>query len=398
MTLICGENRIGTDTMKPGKTLLNDCLKHLNVLPNIQASIDTKALTIAGVNADGILTIHSHQQSVQYIYKTQPFVTSTIAELAISYCKYLEEKTGQKVILFVRYLANAVIDRFLQHNIEFIDTAGNIYLHSPAIYILIRGQRPPTTKISSSNITATTLKIIYSFLQSPHILQSNYQEIAKVSGVAPSTVSRTIQDLYELGYLQRQRDGNYRIINYMKLLERWEMGYAESLRAKLILGIFTPGGGRSFAETTENIIQIAKESNFLIGGELGAAIATSYLRPQSATLHLPNDDSKTLGILKLKIIGIAAKMKLKPSPEGEIILIQQFGINNGWTNYLKNPDRNTNIDFYGEILTDPLLIHAELLLTADERLRETADRIYHQYIEPRGNIFGEKKILKGRRH
>ena len=384
--------------MKPEITLLNDCLKHLKVLPNIEASIDTKALTIAGVNADGILTINTHQQSVQYIYKTQLFVTNTIAELAISYCKYLEEKTGQKVILFVRYLSNAVIDRFLKHNIEFIDTAGNIYLNSPATYILIRGQRPPTTKILSSNITATTLKIIYSFLQSPHILQSNYQEIAKVSGVAPSTVSRTIQDLYELGYLQRQRDGNYRIFNYIKLLERWQMGYAESLRAKLILGSFTPGGGRSFAEITENIIQIAKEGSFLIGGELGAAIATSYLRPQSATLHLLNDDSKTSGRLKLKVIGIAAKIKLKPSPEGEIMLIQQFGINNGCTNYLENPDRNTNIDFYGEILADPLLIHAELLLTADERLRETANRIYHQYIEPRGNIFEEKKILKGRRN
>jgi len=384
--------------MKKDKLLLDECLKHLNALPNIQASFDTKSLTIAGVNADGILTIHSHQQSVQYIYKTQLFVTTTIAELAISYCKYLEEKTGQKVILFVRYLSNSVIDRFLKHNIEFIDTAGNIYLNSPATYILIRGQRPPTTKILSSNITATTLKIIYSFLQSPHILQSNYQEIAKVSGVASSTVSRTIQDLYELGYLQRQRDGNYRIVNYMKLLERWEMGYAESLRAKLILGSFTPGGGRSFAEITENVIQIAKEGSFLIGGELGAAIATSYLRPQSATLHLQNDDSKAPGILKLKARVIAVKMKLKPSAEGEIIIIQQFGINNRWTNYLENPDRNTNIDFYGEILADPLLLHAELLLTADERLGETAARLYHEYIEPRSNIFGNKKILKGRRY
>ena len=380
--------------MKKDKLWLNECLKHLNALPNIQASIETKSLHIAEVNADGFLTINAPQQSMQYHYKTQPYITSTIAELAIAYCKYFEEKTGQNIILLTHYLSNTVIDRFLKHNIEFIDTVGNTYLNNPTTYILIRGQRPPTTKISSSNITATALKIIYSFLQSPNILQLHYQEIAKVSGVAPSTVSRTIQDLYELGYLQRQRDGNYRIVNYIKLLERWEMGYAESLRAKLILGSFTPGGGRSFAEITDSIIQKAKEGSFLIGGELGTAIATSYLRPQSATLHLQNDDSKAPAILKLKAIGIAIKMKLKPSPEGEIIFIQQFGMNNYWTNFL---DINSS-NFDNELLADPLLLHAELLLSADERLRETADRLYHQYIEPRSNIFGNKKILKGRRY
>ena len=245
-----------------------------------------------------------------------------------------------------------------------------MYLNTPGIYILIRGQRRTKGKpLSRSKITVTTLKLIYILLKNPHILQTNVRDIAIASGIAPSTVSRSLKVLYNLEYLQRQRDGNYRILNYPKLLERWEMGYAESLRPKLTVEAFTPVGERSFFDVAERIIEGAKEGDFLLGGELGAAIATDYLRPQSATLHLNESNLQTSA--KSQAMTIAAKMRLKPSPKGNIVFVQQFGTQNNWS------------EDGMETLADPLLLHAELLLIADERSQETAERLYRKYIAER---------------
>ena len=346
--------------MKQESPLLRECLDHLNALPDIEAR-----------NGDrNWITIRNCDKSVDYAYKIQPDVTGTTAELIIPYFQRFERNNGEKILLITRYLSNPAIDILLENQIEFIDTAGNIYLNNPAAYILIRGQRRPKVKpLSRSKITVTTLKLIYILLKNPHILQAPVGDIAAAAGIASSTVRRSFQDLYELGYLQRQRDGNYRIINYPKLLERWEMGYAESLRPKLIVEAFTPVGEGSFSDVAERLMEGAEEGKFLLGGELGAAIATDYLRPQSATLHLVETAPQTS--VKLQAMAIAAKMRLKPSPKGNIVFVQQFGTQNVWS------------EDGMETLADPLLLHAELLLIPDERVQETAARLYTNSIAPR---------------
>ncbi|MFO8038895.1 MAG: type IV toxin-antitoxin system AbiEi family antitoxin [Sodalinema sp.] len=346
--------------MKQKSSLLCECLDHLNSLPDIEAR-----------NGDqNYIIIRNRDKSIDYAYKIQPDVTGTMAELIIPYFQRLERNNEKKILLITRYLSNSAIDIFLKEKIEFIDTAGNTYLNNPAIYILIRGQRRPKVKpLSRSKMTVTTLKLIYVLLKNPHILRATLGDIAAAAGIASSTVSRNLKDLYNLEYLQRQRDGNYRIVNYPKLLERWEMGYAESLRPKLIVEAFAPVGEGSFSDVAERIIEGAKEGDFLLGGELGAAIATDYLRPQSATLHLVERDIQTS--VKLQAMKIAAKMRLKPSPKGNIVFIRQFGTQNNWT------------EDGMKTLADPLLLHAELLLISDERSQETADRLYRKYVARR---------------
>ena len=346
--------------MEQKDSLLQKCLEHLKALPDIRATLNQEYVLDSG-GSDGLLTIHSPLQSVNYSYAIVPNITGTTAELVIAYLQRFEEKVGQKLLLVSHYLPNPAIDRFLAKNVEFIDTAGNIYLNNPAAYVLIRGKPQPKEKLSSgSKITITTLELIYILLKSPNLLEATYRELASSAGVALGSVATTLKNLDKLGYLQRKREGGYRITNYIKLLERWEMGYAESLRPKLLLGTFTPASGRKFSEVAPNIVSLAKAEGFLIGGELGAQAATSYLHSQRATLHVL--DNHRL---------IATKLKLKPSPQGEIIFLQQFGTQNACT------------DLQGEFIADPLLIHAELLMENNDRLRETAERLFAKYIEDR---------------
>lgn len=340
--------------------LLEECLEKLKVLPDIQITLKIPHAKTES-SADGIITIRSPLKSVDYMYVIQPDITSTTAELVIAYFKLHQQKVVEKLFLITRYLSEPTINKLVEHNIEFIDTAGNIYLNSPAAYIFICGKhRPKEKSVLPSQITPSNLKVIYILLKSPQILAASSKELADAAGVTSGIANNTLKNLYQLGYLQRQREGKYCIANYSKLLERWEMGYAESLRPKLLLGTFTPVVKGKFVEISDNIIQQAKENNFLIGGELGAAIATSYLIPKGATLHIKNNHRL-----------IAAKLKLKPSPEGEIIVIQQFGLHNA-------DDYNQP-----ELIADPLLIHAELMIQNNERLEETAKRIFVKYIEAR---------------
>ncbi len=344
--------------MKLEDSLLKKCLKNLQALPNIE-TIQKHDLLDGSQKVDGLLTIRSPIKSADYAYTIQPNITFNTTKLVISYFKLLREKLKHKLILITSYLSDSTIEQLLNENIEFIDSLGNIYLDSSAAYILIRGKHHSKTKRSSpSQITPVSLKIIYILLANPGILAFPFEKLAEAAETTLVTINNSLQNLYKLGYLMRQPGGGYRIANYIKLLERWEIGYVETLRPKLLIESYTFTKDCRFSEVAKKIIQLAKEEQFLIGGELGAALATSYLIPQNATLHVKDNYR-----------AIAAKLKLKPSTEGEIIFLQQFSLYN-------IGDYNQD-----ESLANPLLIHAELLIENNDRLRETAKHIFIKFIQ-----------------
>jgi hypothetical protein len=210
------------------------------------------------------------------------------------------------------------------------------------------------------------LKVAYAILQDPIILEYPTLElIANAAGVDWKTVKRSLEILYLLNYLQRQRSGKYRIKNYTKLLERWEMGYIENLRSELLIGTFSPRENIDFNDISTQILAIAQNQKIIIGrkiiigGELGAAIVTGYLKPISMIIHIPEEDNYRV---------ITTMLRLKPDSKGNISIFKQFG--------------NKNKPKYpsSEPVADPLLIHAELSLHPDERLKETAKRLYEKYI------------------
>ncbi|UYD24102.1 MULTISPECIES: type IV toxin-antitoxin system AbiEi family antitoxin [unclassified Tolypothrix] len=187
-----------------------------------------------------------------------------------------------------------------------------------------------------------------------------------------ATTKKTLTNLSKLGYLQKQPEGKYRISNYTKLLERWEMGYAESLRPKLLLGSFSYVFSGKFTEIANKITQQAAEYDFLIAGELGAAIATSYLIPTSAILHIhPQANYRA----------IAAKLKLKPNPEGNITFLQNFEQVNQNANIHNYTNYYSRLEAQQKQIADPLFIHAELLLGNSDRLREAAEIIFTKFIQ-----------------
>jgi hypothetical protein len=310
-----------------------------------------------------LLTIYTPQNRIKYIVEIKAPITLETLDSTINYLHHLKEKlsNGKRTLLVTYKLSDEVFNLLVKNNIEFIDTTGNIYLNNSSLYILIRSSSTPSRKLSSTpKITNSTFKVAYAILQDPIILEYPTLElIANAAGVDGKTVKRSLESLYLLNYLQRQRSGKYRIKNYRKLLERWEMGYIENLRSELLIGTFNSRENIDFNDISNQILAIAQNQKIIIGGELGATIITGYLKPISMILHIPEEDNYRV---------ITTMLRLKPDPKGNISIFKQFG--------------NKNQPKYplSEFVADPLLIHAELSLHPDERLKETAKRLYEKYI------------------
>jgi len=222
---------------------------------------------------------------------------------------------------------------------------------------------------------------MYVLLNQPELFamgDSVDEKIACIAGVTPKTVKITLKKLQDLDYI-RQKKGGYQINNYMRLLERWELGYAERLRAKLLIGTFSPIEKRNFSDIENQLKEYADTYGYLIGGELAASIITNYIRPIGATLHFNTNKSRFL----------ALKLKLKPDPDGKIIMLQNFGNENSDENYLKAKfevlQKRGSLQKFGvspDYVAHPLLIHAELISSNDSRLKETAMLVYDKHIIP----------------
>jgi hypothetical protein len=348
--------------MQPKHPWLQKCIQKLEELPQIETTTIIEPF-LENTLADGLLTIYTPHNQVKYIVEIKAPITLDTVDANINYIHHLKEKLSndKRTLLVTDTLSDEVLDLLLENNIEFIDTIGNIYLNNSSLYILVKSSSTQSKKIlSAPNITTSTLKVAYAILEDPIILKHPTLEvISNVAGVDYQTVKSSLETLYQLNYLQRQRSGTYKIEDYTKLLERWEMGYIENLRPELLIGTFVHRENIDFNHISNIIIEIAEEQKIIIGGELGAAILTVYLKPISMIIHIPEEYNYRV---------ITTMLRLKSDSKGNIIILKQFGNNNQPKYQAFKPVAN------------PLLIHAELSLYPDERLKETAKRLYEKYI------------------
>lgn len=349
-------------TLNAETHLLDVCLDRLRQLPGMRVDVLAEKAIANDPMIDLWLQLSSPMARVEYACEIKPKVSQPTLGSVLDQLHRLKKQADLRPLLISSYLTSSVSDRLIQEGFEFLDAAGNMYLNSPAAYVLIQGKRPyGVPKVAKSILTITSLKLIYALLVHPGLLETNhrdstYRDLAQIAGISLGSVSSAIQNLYDSGYLQRQRRGGYQLDDYSKLLSIWELGYMEKLRPKLFAGTFAMAGHTDFVDISAKLKEKAEKEGYLIGGELGAEIATRYLRPQRATLHVSGD-----------IRELIVSLRLKPDAKGEITLLRQFGQWNQW--------RESE-----QTLASPLLMRAELLVEHDDRLRETATLLLDKYL------------------
>jgi hypothetical protein len=366
---------------KPRHPLFQKAIALLESLPNLQATTQGEPYLGDDVLADGELVIQINGKTVHYVCEIKTGITAELTDQITEYFAYLEKilKPKKYPLLITQNLSNVVIDQLLKNKIYFIDVAGSVYLNASEIYLLVRNQFNRNNNQNSLTITTASLQVIYVILRQPKLLlESRLEEkISYFSGTMTSVVKNTLKKLQELNYIDKHKE-KYEIIDYVKLLERWELGYSEILRKKLMIGTFHPIGNRLFRDIKQDIMESALDYGYLIGGELAASYLSNYLNPISATLHLYRETNENR---------IAVNLKLKPHPQGNIIFFRNFGddefhkINYKPSNPYEGAFYKQDHLFNKFNFIDPLLVHAELVCSSNSRLKETAQIIYDRYIK-----------------
>ncbi len=299
------------------------------------------------LHADYLLRIVMQGKEMRYNAEIKANVTKADKLLAMM----RKGEFDHPLLLVTKYINTQLADELKQNGTEFIDTAGNVFINQPPLYIFVKGNKPDIVKAPPPKRTfkPAGLRIIYAFLCNPGLENKTYREIAAETGVALGTVDWIMKELKELGFLLDMGKRGQRLIQKENLLQRWVTAYPEQLRPKLTLGRFRGEYGWWQQKTLDHL-------KAQWGGEVAAAKLTQYLQPQIIAIYtMPQELNQLL-----------TENRLRKDQTGDVEILKRF-----W-----NP---AEIWKY-EDLVHPILIYADLLATGNERNIETAKMIYDQHI------------------
>lgn len=250
------------------------------------------------------------------------------------------------VLLVTRYVAPPMAERLREAEVQFIDTAGNAFLHHPPLLVWVKGQRPRDTPTAGGPrgraFQATGLQVLFALLCKPEIADGPYREIAKLAGVAHGTVGWVMPELPRLGFLGTLKDRR-RLLNGPKLLQQWVEAYARTLRPKLVLEHWR-------ADSLDWTAKVdPTQYGLLLGGEPAARRLMGHLRPGTATFYATELNRQLM-----------IDQRMRPDANGNVEILRRF-----WTFDGETPGQVPDV-----------LVYADLLAIGDARCLETAREMH----------------------
>jgi len=261
-------------------------------------------------------------------------------------------KFREKGLLITRYVPPPVAELLKGLDVPFIDTAGNVYINDPPLYVFIKGNKPdeePGPEPIQRIFRPAGLQVLFALLCNPGMEGEPFREIAKAADVALGTVSAVLKELEKMGYLIDMGRRGRRLVRKDDLLKRWVTAYPEQLKPKKFKGRFKANEDDWWKEVD------IQDFGACWGGEIAAAYLTEHLIPELATVYTTEPIGK-----------FVLKNRLKRDPNGNVEILNVF-----W----KFGQNRVNSG-----LAHPILVYADLMATGDNRNIETAGLIYDEEI------------------
>ncbi|WP_179958302.1 type IV toxin-antitoxin system AbiEi family antitoxin [Chitinimonas arctica] len=244
--------------------------------------------------------------------------------------------------------------------LQFIDAAGNAYLHDEAFFVQIAGRSLPETIAASlpktsHSVGSAFLRYTFQTLCAPATFSMPYRRIPAEVGVSIGMMSRVVDGLVERGLVAIDRDERRQLLEPDRLLTEWVSNYPMKLRSKLIrYRMRAPSADWWKYADLEG-------SRLRWGAEVAADRLIGHLRPAKATLyHHASDDPHDLRQFIIKC-------RLQADAQGDVEILDAF-----WSPDLDGPQETV----------PPVLIYADLVNSNDPRNLEAAQRIYADYVKP----------------
>jgi hypothetical protein len=208
--------------------------------------------------------------------------------------------------------------------------------------------------------TATALRVVFTLLCTPELLNAPYRDIVNAANVALGAIGWVFFDLEKRGYIAgQQKTHNRRFLEPIRLFDEWVTTYPIKLRPKLNPRRFraeNPGWWKNVDLT---------DLRAYWGGEIAAHRLTNHLKPATCTLYIEpdQDHEKPVGALARLVIA----NRLRADPQGNIEILDAF-----W--HLPRDPNHADV-------VPPLLAYADLIATLDPRNLEVARLIREKYID-----------------
>jgi hypothetical protein len=258
---------------------------------------------------------------------------------------------GYLPMLVAPYITEAMAEECRRIDLPFADTAGNLFLQTPTTLLYIIGRpRPDHMGRARKGLTPAGMKIIFALLCQPELAGMAYRQIGAAAQVALGAVGPVLQDLETRGFLGRRGKGAATLERAEELLHEWVVEYPAILRPKL-------NGRRYTADRNRFLALDLKPLEAYWGGEVAAERLTRYLKAEQLLVYTRGE---------VKDLLIQGRVRL--AANGDIEILDAF-----W---------NPELDRTEKPLAPPLLVYADLMMTADTRNLETAKILYEQYLQP----------------
>lgn len=306
-----------------------------------------KALENEGVN----IGYHRYKDTEKYVVQIKEvyFITEICPEISRYnegiICQQIRETTlreGLPVLLVTPYIPPAIAKTFAKEGINYIDKAGNSYIHQEHLFIFIEGKKRETSiKINKSRAFGEAgTKLVYELLCHPEHVNLSFRELASLIQLSLGSVGTIIQELTQMGFVSKAKERV--LLEKETLLKRWLIAYSEVLRPKLIMKRMRPLSSSFYKEWRQvDLSMISEQTQW--GGEPAGNMLTGNLTPATYTIYTDTswqNIGKTLGLI--------------PDEEGRIEVLSHFST---------EASKST---------ASPLLVYADLIISGDSRNIEVA--------------------------
>lgn len=277
------------------------------------------------------------------------FVVEVKREIRTLQLRQIEEyfHLHENFLLLANRIFPKMKEELRQKDIPYIEANGNIYLKKGDLLLYVDTQKVLDIDKNKGNraFTKTGLKVLFYLLQHKEAINLTQRGLAEKANVALGNIPQVLKGLKETGFLIPVNRKTYLWENRTILLERWIAEYATVLRPKLKKDRFTLKGQWQAISFDNN--------KTLWGGEPAADMLTNHLRPEKFLIYTQEN--------RMELI---RNYRLIPDPNGEIEVLEMF-----W----KQEKGKT---------APPILVYADLMLEGGKRNKETAEKIYNEFIQP----------------
>lgn len=351
--------KVTAPILEPEDNCLRAALHVLEEETGIAGHILEANVTVAARHeADAIIALSFDGRAYRYIVECKSIANR---KSLISHLKTELAPLPEPVILVAPYVSREIATYCREIGLQFIDTHGNAYLNAPGMFVYVKGEKNEAGKVSMHSTRGTAnpaaLRVTFSLLCQPALVQAPYREIADRAGVSLGAVSGTFDDLKRRGLLlDAGRARQRKLIEPRRLFDEWVANYALVLRPKL--------RPRRFSAPDPDWWKRVHPVNLgaAWGGETAAERLTGYLKPETQTLYIaPASMDSSLKHL-------VSTHRLKPDPNGSIEILEKF-----W-------DLPEETQEHG--IAPAILVYADLMTTFEPRNGEAAKMIWEARIEP----------------